>query len=439
MQKRNGLIHKINRAFLLQAVLISLAALLSVFFAKIVLEEILIKQAIKQEAEYFWENYQTQASFPLPDTLNLTGYFNVDQLPATLQHKLPELPGFYEYKHDEIVLYISQQDSRTLYLLYNRGQVDTLVAYYGLFPLALVLMVLYLSLWLTYRFSRRTISPVSLLARQVNKVDIDSGDLSSLQMENLPFNTDDDIQVLSDAIVNLGERLDAFITREHNFTRDASHELRSPITVIKIAADMLLSEQQLSEESRSTVIRIKRAVSDMEELTEAFLLLARESDQGLTTELVCINDIVEEEIERVQPLNKNKQLKVNFSAQYHLKALASDKALSVLFGNLIRNAFLYTEQGSIDININKDSVVIKDSGKGIPQQQVDDIFKPFNRGSNTTAHGYGVGLTIVKRLSDRFNWPVSLSSTPGKGTRVEVKFPESVINNQSNANNSGNL
>ena len=439
MQKRNGLIHKINRAFLLQAALISIAALLSVFFAKIALEEILIKQAIKQEAEYFWENYQQQPSFPLPDTLNLTGYFDVEQLPATLQHKLPQTPGFFEYKHEEIVLYISQQDSRTLYLLYNRGQVDTLVAYYGLFPLALVLMVLYLSLWFTYRFSRRTISPISLLARQVNKVDIDSGDLSSLQMENLPFNTGDDIQVLSDAIANLGERLDAFIAREHNFTRDASHELRSPLTVIKIAADMLLSEQQLSEESRNTVIRIKRAVSDMEELTEAFLLLARESDQELSTEQVCINDIIEEEIDRARLLISNKQLDINYSPHYHLKTQASDKALSVLFGNLIRNAFLYTEKGTVDININKDNVIIKDSGKGIPQQQVDDIFKPFNRGSNTTAHGYGVGLTIVKRLSDRFNWPVSISSTPGKGTRVEVKFPESVVNNQSNANNSAKL
>jgi signal transduction histidine kinase len=100
----------------------------------------------------------------------------------------------------------------------------------------------------------------------------------------------------------------------------------------------------------------------------------------------------------------------------------------VLFGNLIRNAFLYTEEGSIVIDIRNHSVIIKDSGKGIPQQQVDEIFKPYYRGSNASTHGYGVGLTIVKRLSDRFNWPIRISSTPGKGTRVEVQFPESDIN-----------
>jgi len=424
MQKRSGLIHKITRAFLLQGILISIAAMLSVFFAKIVLEEILIKEAIKQEADYFWENYQYQQSFPLPDTRNLTGYFDIAQLPSALQQNIPEEPGFYEYRKDEIVLYISQQDARTLYLLYNRGQVDTLAAYYGLFPLALVLIILYLSLWLTYRFSRRTISPVSLLARQVNKIDIASRDLSPLQIENLPFDIDDDIQVLSDAIVNLGERLDAFVTREQNFTRDASHELRSPLTVINIAADMLLAEQELPDAAKKSVMRIKRAASDMEELTAAFLLLARESDQELSTDLVSVNDIIDEEIERAQLLNKDKHLDINYSPRYRLETHASDKVLSVLFGNLIRNAFLYTDHGSIDITINKDSVIIKDSGKGIPQQQVEDIFKPYYRGNNTATHGYGVGLTIVKRLSDRFNWPIKISSTPGKGTRIEVKFPE---------------
>jgi signal transduction histidine kinase len=429
MQKRSGLIHKITRAFLLQAVLISVAAMLSVFFAKIVLEEILIKEAIKQEADYFWENYQLEQTFPLPDTRNLTGYFNIEQLPPYLPRDVPKDTGFYEYEDNEIVLYVSQQHARTLYLLYNRGQVDTLAAYYGLFPLALILIVLYLSLWVTYRVSRRTISPVSLLARQVNKIDIAARDLSSLQIENLPFDIDDDIQVLADAIVNLGDRLDAFITREQNFTRDASHELRSPLTVINIAADMLLSEQELPVAAQKSVVRIKRAAADMQELTEAFLLLARESDQGLSEEPVCVNDVIEEEVERARLLNSEKQLEIIYSPQRTLITRASDKVLSVLFGNLIRNAFLYTEEGRIVIDIKDNSVIIKDSGKGMSQQQVDEIFKPYYRGNNTSTHGYGVGLTIVKRLSDRFNWPIKISSTPGKGTSVEVQLPESNIEN----------
>ncbi len=427
MRKRNGLISKINRAFFLQAMLISIAALLSVFFAKIVLEEVLIKQAIKEEAEYFWRNYNDDDKFPLPDTLNLTGYFDLEQAPAIIRKRPPDQEGFHEYEDpaNRFVLFISHNKERQLYLVYNRGEVDTLAAYYGLFPLALVLIVLYLSLWLTYRFSRRTISPISKLARQVNEIDFNSQDLSLLQVDKLPLSPDDDIQILTDAILHLGERLESFITRERNFTRDASHELRSPLTVINIATDLLLSEQELSEHDRKTVLRIKRAITDMEELIEALLLLARESDQALSKDHVCVNDVIDEEINRVQLLIEEKDLKINFRAEYRLHVDASDKVLSVMLGNLLRNAVQYTDKGSVDITVTSNSVIISDSGRGISPRQVNEIFKPYYRGSDNTTPGHGVGMTIVKRLSDRFNWPISISSIPGQGTRVEVQFPVS--------------
>ena len=427
MRKPNGLVSKINRAFLLQALLISVAALLSVFFAKIVLEEVLIKQAIKEEAEYFWKNYEQDNTFPLPDTLNLTGYLDPDQLPVSLLDRPPEQTGFHEYDDttNRFVLFLSQNNDQQLYLVYNRGQVDSLAAYYGLFPLALVLIVLYLSLWLTYRFSRRTISPISQLARQVNEIDFSSQDLSLLQEDKFPLSSDDDIQILTDAIKHLGERLESFIARERNFTRDASHELRSPLTVINIATDLLVTDDGLSESSRKNVQRIKRAATDMEELTEAFLLLARESDQALSKDHVCVNDVIDEEISRIQLLAEEKDLAINFKAGYKLHVNASDKVLSVMLGNLLRNAILYTDEGSVDITVTSSSVIISDSGRGISPQQVNNIFKPYFRGNNTSAPGHGVGMTIVKRLSDRFHWPISINSTPGQGTRIEVQFPAS--------------
>ena len=222
--------------------------------------------------------------------------------------------------------------------------------------------------------------------------------------------------------MHLGERLESFITRERNFTRDASHELRSPLTVINIAADMLISEQELSVSALKTVDRIKRAVSDMEELTDAFLLLARESDQGLSQDKVCINDVIQEEIDRAQLLIQDKDLAISFTPENRLNAQASDKVVSVIVGNLLRNAILYTDEGSVDIKIISDKVVISDSGKGIPEQQVNDLFKPYYRGSNNSTSGYGVGMTIVKRLTDRFNWPIRIDSTPGLGTSIEVRF-----------------
>jgi signal transduction histidine kinase len=425
MQPTSGLIKKVNRAFILQAAFISIAALLSVFFARIVLEEILINQAIKEEADYFWEEYEKDNSFPLPDTLNLTGYFDTNRLPEAITEKLNTTTGFHSYEEDEYILYITEQSQKKLYLLYYRGQVDALVAYYGLVPLAFVLVLLYVSLWFTYRFSKRMVSPVSWLANRVNQIDFSSNKPVSLDLNESPIDSGDEIRVLADSIVNFGHRLDQFIERERNFTRDASHELRSPLTVIRIAADMLMSEQDLSPAPRNSVIKIKRAVDDMEDLTEAFLLLARESDNALSIDEVCINEVVKEELQRAEELNRDKQLPIEFIEQSRLCIKASDKVLSILLGNLIRNAILYTESGEITITLTERDFIIQDSGIGMEEDKLDMIFSPHYRGDNSSPVGYGVGLTIVKRLSDRFNWPLTVYSEPGIGTRIEVMFVSS--------------
>jgi signal transduction histidine kinase len=425
MKHRKGLVYKINRAFILQGLFISIAALLSVFFAKIVLEETLIKEAIKQEADYFWQQYQSDHQFPLPDTQNLTGYFDTDKLPAAIREKLPIDHGFYESPEQHIVVYKTRQQEQDLYLLYYRGQVDSLAMYYGLFPLAVVLIFLYTILWFSYRLSRRMASPVSWLANQVNKIDLNSKVISPINLDQMPFDTDDEIQLLASSIIHLGERLDKFIERERNFTRDASHELRSPLTVIRIASDMLLSEQDLSAPAKKSVLKIRRAADDMEDLTEAFLLLARESDNVLSTGQVSINDVIDEEIDRAQAFNRDKNIPVNVRSDNDLLVDAPDKVISVLLGNLIRNAILYTEKGHIDITITDKSVIIADSGIGMQKDQVEQIFSPFYRGNDNNTVGHGVGLTIVKRLSDRFGWPLRIDSAPNKGTRIEIIFKPS--------------
>ena len=305
MSKSNGLI---------QGLLITLAVVLGVFFAKIVIEQILIKNAILEEQSYFWQQYRKDPSFPLPDTKNLTGYFDITLLPEMIRQNIPREAGFYEYGKDEdgLVMHISQLQNQTLYLLYYRGQVDALVLYYGIFPLFTVLLILYLSLWLTYRYNRRTVSPIIRLAKEINRLDLNQPEISIINDFGGNFDADNEIQTLSDAISRLGERLNDFTSRERNFTRDASHELRSPLTVINIAADMLLSEQELSPPAYKSVIRIKRAIDDMRQITEVFLLLARENEDALTTEDFYINDIIEEEIEQAGLLHKNKNILIKY-------------------------------------------------------------------------------------------------------------------------------
>lgn len=420
----SGLRARLGRTFLLQAAFISVAAVIGVFLASLLLEAVLIRQALREEAAHFWSQRSADPAFPLPATKNLTGY--VSDVPAALA-SLP--PGFHERRDRGVdtVVYVADRNDQRLYLVFDRSGVGRLATVFGLLPLAMVLLVLYVSTWLGFRASRRAFSPVIALARQVRELDPAAPHPARLDPERLPSDADDEVRELADALARYSHRLGDFIDRERNFTRDASHELRSPLTVIQMAAELLASDPSLGDSARRSVERIRRAATDMQELTSAFLLLARESEAGLPVEAVCINDVIAEEFERARALAADKPIDAGVRASCRLSVVAPQKVLAVLLGNLLRNAFSYTDAGEVAVEIGPTGVVIRDSGVGMPADRVSSMYQPFVRGDRSRRGGHGVGLTIVRRLSDRFGWPVDIHSQPGVGTRVEVHFPGATV------------
>jgi signal transduction histidine kinase len=261
------------------------------------------------------------------------------------------------------------------------------------------------------------------LARQVRELDPGAARPGRLDPSRLPPESDDEVRELADALARYSQRLAEFVDRERNFTRDASHELRSPLTVIDLAAEMQLADPTLGESARRSARRILRAARDMEELTEAFLLLARENETGLPLEEVCVNEVVAEELERATALAEGRPVEARLCSEQRSYLLAPEKVLSILLGNLLRNAFAYTDAGTVSVTVHGAGVTIEDTGVGIAPEHLAEMYRPFVRGEGSRQGGHGVGLSIVRRLSDRFAWPVSIDSVPGRGTRVEVRFP----------------
>jgi signal transduction histidine kinase len=420
MAASGGLRARLGRTLLLQAAFIGAAAVIGVFLSSVLLEGLLVRQALRDEAEFFWARRALDPAHPLPATLNLTGYIgDVPEALAGLE------PGYHDWVEGpvEYVVYVDDRGGQRLYLSFDRSGVARLATFFGLLPLAMVLLVLYVSTWLGFRASRRAFSPVIALARRVRELDPQMPDPAAFGPAQLPPDADDEVRELSAALARYSQRLNAFVERERHFNRDASHELRSPLTVIQMAAEMLLADPALSETGRRSVHRIRRAARDMEELIRAFLLLARESEAGLPLESVCINDLVADEIERARLLAEDRPVTSSTRAECRLYLDAPERVLSVLLGNVLRNAFSYTDAGEVTVDIRPAVVVIRDTGVGMAPDRVREMYEPFVRGDAGRRGGHGVGLTIVRRLSDRFGWPVEISSQPGVGTRVEVRFP----------------
>lgn len=427
---QNTIRHKLSRKMTLQACLIALVAVLGIGSASVVIEQFLVREALNGEAAHFWEIYQLNPDFSVPHTANLKGYLSDVESEVGVP---PELKGFGLGYHKmdgqtaHSLLYTTEQYGKRLHLLFDGKSVLRLAIYFGVFPLTLVLILIYVTAWWVYRESNALLSPIIWLAHKFDRFDPAHPDSNLADMSEIPGDVDWEIETLVKSFSSYSKRIRLFVERERTFTRDASHEFRTPLTVIKMASDLLLNEPDLNKYSKKYGTRIKGAARDMEELIDAFLILARETDKEFEDEYIFVREVVDREVNLASIYLEDKDIEVQVVEEHPLELMSAHKVLSIVLGNLIRNAILYTNQGEVTITIREHSVVIADTGIGMCSEQLKRIFQPYYRAENenkTKRKGYGVGLTIVNRLSNRFNWKVDVESEVNVGTRFELIFSD---------------
>ncbi len=427
MTAKAGLRRRLSREFFLQAVYISIAAVLGIVVVAVLLDSVVTRAALQGEADYYRERLREDPTAELPNTRNMIGYRS--GAVAGVPPELARLPnGFHSLDgHPEFgLVHVSSLGDEQLYLAFdNRGVYELIVAF-GLLPLALVLIVIYVSLYLAYRVSRRAVSPVITLADNVRRLDPSEPDPALFDGGD---GDDEEVAVLASALGEFAQRLGDFAERERTFTRDASHELRSPLTVIRMAAEGLLAGTGADDPAHAKLVRIRSATEDMEELIHAFLLLARQDETGFADEPASVNDVLAAELERTRVLIGDKPVTLQIDAAETLLVAAPERVLASITGNLLRNAALYTDEGRVTVTVDGGAVTIADTGRGIAAADLDKVFQPFYRAGAGGGRrgGHGVGLTIVRRLTERFGWPLDIESEPGEGTTVTIRFPDATI------------
>lgn len=215
-------------------------------------------------------------------------------------------------------------------------------------------------------------------------------------------------------------RMRAFIERERVFSADISHELRTALAVILSATEILLEDDRLDDKQKIRIARIKRAADDMAELGSALLLMAHEEHSLAAGDDCVLAEVVREVVAEQRHMLGGKPVEVEVHTDPEL-VLAIDAGLvRILVSNLIRNAFSYTAAGSVVIRQDARSLTVSDTGSGIPSHAVDRVFIRHFRGM--TSEGAGIGLSLVKRICDRYGWQVRLESKENQGTVVKVVF-----------------
>ncbi len=264
--------------------------------------------------------------------------------------------------------------------------------------------------WLFSQFSiSRVIAPLSLLAEKVKE---------DVEQLNFEITSNDEIGVLAHAIEERNARLHSFLERERLFSSDVSHELRTPLTIILGAAEVLSRNLSQQPKLLVTANRIKKTAIDTSEQVSALLMLSRSPD-NLSLSSIDMHELIQHELDQCVSLLNDKPIELNLFVEDDVYLNSQPALISIIIRNLLRNACQHTLEGSISITLKKDSVVIEDTGCGMPQDNKEYLFQRSNMKSQT---GYGFGLSIVKRIIDHLNWDIEYQKPEIEGSRFVIYF-----------------
>jgi signal transduction histidine kinase len=212
------------------------------------------------------------------------------------------------------------------------------------------------------------------------------------------------------------------VQRDREFNADVSHELRTPLAVIASTTELLQASPDLAGKPRERLHRIERAVRQSTELIDALLLLSRRERQAPTDgETTDVARVVEQVVDTQRPHVANKPVSVRVEVEQPLEAAAPSSVVSVALGNLIGNAFKYTQSGEVIVTVGHGRVTVEDTGPGINPEDAEKLFERGVRGT-TVGKGGGLGLAIVRRLCELYGWKVSLAPRPQGGATATIEF-----------------
>ena len=418
--KQSGIYKKLNKVFMIQLVFISLVTIASVFGAAKVVENVLIKQALIGEAKYFWAHYDKDNNFSLPKTMNLTGYL----IEKNDYSQSPPILKTVETNYQRInlneklpIVYMSEKYNKKLYLIFEEAQVSILALYFGIAPLIVVLLAIYLPAFYSYVQSKRAFSPILQVIKKIESVNVNKQELETLNFDSVKTSGNTEVAALVDSFQNFSHRISNFVKRERNFSRYASHELRTPLTVLK-GSLALLKKQNLTEKNLILVERMNLMVLEMQDLVESLLLLSREQDVEQSKQTVVVNDYLKEISEKILISFEDKNIQLKWQSNSLIECALPEQLFTIVINNLVRNACLYSPNDSeLEIIIDQSRIMIKDQGPGMSKEQLNNIFKPFYRADeHSDIKGFGLGLTIVDWICKQCGWEIIFDSEVDKGT-----------------------
>ena len=292
----------------------------------------------------------------------------------------------------------------------------------------LILAVLLLSLVLS-----------TVLMRPFEKL---SGEISAVKAG---FSTDPikapaflETEHIADAFNQVLARMNALDESRQEFVSNVSHELKTPMTSMKVLADSLVEQDNVPVEMyREFMVDIKNEVDRENQIITELLTLVRmdRKDSRLNVTDTNVNEMVELILRRIRPIAQKRDIELTMVSLRDVYAEIDEVKMTMVITNLVENAVKYNrDHGKVRVTINSDLynfyVSVEDTGIGIPQDSIDKIYERFYRVDKSRSRevgGTGLGLSITKSIVLQHHGSIDVQSIEGEGTKFTVTVPLSYV------------
>lgn len=291
-----------------------------------------------------------------------------------------------------------------------------------LLSLPLVLVLSALAGWLLARGSLRPIARITRTARAIGAANLDE----SVERTG----SGDELDQLAETLNEMLARIRDSVGRMRRFNANAAHELRTPLNALSSEVEVTLEQPREAHEYRQVLVDVMGRVRSLATSVDAMLRLAR-SEAGLDpqhTGPVQLEKVLETVYDFFAPLAEDQGVSLRLFSVPRVIVQGDASWLHQLFSNLVSNALKFTpEGGSVEMSGVVESgrvrVHVRDTGRGVPEAQLDRIFDRYERGTRDSSPGFGLGLPIAREIARAHGGGISVESAPGQGTTFTVELP----------------
>jgi signal transduction histidine kinase len=282
---------------------------------------------------------------------------------------------------------------------------------------------------ISYWFSKKLITPLQEITLKVNKIGTEN---LNIRLEG--GEKEDEMGELIRTFNSMLDRLETSFETQNNFISNASHELNTPLTSIIGEADVTLARIRSTDEYIESLHSILEEAEKLDKKIKALLYLAQTGFNGkaLKMDKVRIDQLILDVRETMNRIIPNNKVSLDFSllpdSPEKLKILGNEQLLHLALSNVIVNAVKYSNNQEVKVSLALSNthivLVIRDKGVGIPQEEIQYIYDPFFRASNTgNFEGYGIGLPLTRNIIKIHQGQLLVNSIENEGTTVEIRIP----------------